>query len=179
MGVSIFPDRDIFVILGVCSTMKTSLFSLVLCLMTVCVLPGAAQEDTRYRRYRIPSPVIQYHLFFMSTEGHKWWRIVQTVSPGGPYYEVLVSEGSPDDPVELTIRARSIFDVENVAPFPCFRMFVEDVESSDDVVFDDMNEHVVVAHVSVIVLHVIAVLFGQPIVAFDSGAECFKTFIQS
>ena len=103
MGVSIFPDRDIFVILGVCSTMKTSLFSLVLCLMTVCVLPGAAQEDTRYRRYRIPSPVIQYHLFFMSTEGHKWWRIVQTVSPGGPYYEVLVSEGSPDDPVELTI----------------------------------------------------------------------------
>ncbi len=48
--------------------MKTSLFSLVLCLMIVCVHPGVAQEDTRYRRYRILSPAIQYHLFFMSTD---------------------------------------------------------------------------------------------------------------
>ena len=39
-------------------------------------------------------------------------------------------------------------------------MFVEDVESSDDVVFDDINEHVVMAHVIVIVLHVIAVTMG-------------------
>ncbi len=49
--------------------MKTCLFSLVLCLtMMACVPPGVAQEDTVYRRYRILSPVIQYHLFFMSTD---------------------------------------------------------------------------------------------------------------
>ena len=58
-------------------------------------------------------------------------------------------------------------------------MLKEDIESSDDVVFDDMNEHVVMAQVSVIVLHVIAVLFGQSIVSFNSGAEYFKTLIQS
>jgi len=46
---------------------KTGLFSLVLCLAMLYAPPGATQEDARYRRCRILAPVIQYHLFYMST----------------------------------------------------------------------------------------------------------------
>ena len=58
-------------------------------------------------------------------------------------------------------------------------MLEEDIQGRDDVVLDDMNEDVVVTHVGVIVLHIIAVLFGKPVVAFNSGAEYFKTFVES
>ena len=58
-------------------------------------------------------------------------------------------------------------------------MFIEDIQGCDNVVLDDMNEDIVMSHVSVIVLHIVAVLFGQPIVTFNSGAEWLKTFVES
>ncbi|MBA7686051.1 hypothetical protein ES703_94487 [subsurface metagenome] len=56
-------------------------------------------------------------------------------------------------------------------------MLGEDIQGRDNVVFDDMNEDVIVTHICVIVPHIIAVLFRQPVVAFNSGAEYFKTFL--
>ena len=58
-------------------------------------------------------------------------------------------------------------------------MFVEDIQGCNDVVFDDMDEDIVMTHVGVIMFHIIAVLFCESIVTFNTGTECFKAFIQS
>jgi len=57
-------------------------------------------------------------------------------------------------------------------------MFAEDIQGCDDVVFNDMNEDIVMTHASVIVLHIIAILFCESIVTFNTGTEWFKTFVE-
>jgi len=58
-------------------------------------------------------------------------------------------------------------------------MFVEDIQGCNDVMFNNMDEDIVMAHVGVIMFHIIAVLFCEPIVTFNTDTECFKTLVQS
>ena len=58
-------------------------------------------------------------------------------------------------------------------------MFIEDIQGCDNVVLDDMDEDIVMAHVGVIMFHIIAVLLCESLVTFNTGTECFKAFLQS
>lgn len=50
-------------------------------------------------------------------------------------------------------------------------MFIEDVQACEGIVFDDINEEIVIVYVSIIELHAVAVLLDKSIVMFNSGAE--------
>ncbi|UCB46081.1 MAG: hypothetical protein JSV25_01265 [Spirochaetota bacterium] len=56
-------------------------------------------------------------------------------------------------------------------------MFVKDIYCCDDIVFDDMNEDIIVTYVSIIVLHIVAVLFYKSIATVNSGVEWLKMFV--
>ena len=57
-----------------------------------------------------------------------------------------------------------MFDVEDVAPFAGFGVFVEDVQCCHYVVLDDVNQNIIVPHICIVSFHVISVLLGQHVV---------------
>ena len=71
-----------------------------------------------------------------------------------------------------------MFHVQHVAPLSGLRMLMEDVQGGDYVMLDDVNEHVGVAHVCVVVFHIVAILLGQTVVTLDTCAEFFKSFVE-
>ena len=52
-------------------------------------------------------------------------------------------------------------------------MFIDDVQGSNYIVFDDMYKDIVMSHVGVVGFHVVSVFLGQSVISFDSGAEFF------
>ncbi len=45
--------------------------------------------------------------------------------------------------------------------------------------FDDVNEDIVVAPIGIVGFHIVSILLGETIVAFDTGAQFFQSLIQS
>ena len=55
-------------------------------------------------------------------------------------------------------------------------MLKHDIQSQDDVVFDNMDKHIIMAHVGIVGFHSVAVFFGQSIV-FEKGLCLLISYI--
>ena len=56
-------------------------------------------------------------------------------------------------------------------------MLKDDIQSQNDVMFNDMNEHIIMTHVSVAGFHPVAVFLRQAIVTFNTGMKGFESLV--
>jgi len=57
-------------------------------------------------------------------------------------------------------------------------MFIDDIQGRNHVMFDHVNEDIVVAHIGIIGFHIVSILLGETVVAFDTGTQFFQSLLE-
>ena len=75
------------------------------------------------------------------------------------------------------VRDCSTIQFQQGADFAISLEHEDDIKGQRNIMFDDMHEYIIQAHVSIRVFHAIAIFLEQPIVSFDSRSHRLEFFV--